>query len=80
MGRHPRGEHGSVGLTYLAPPLPEAVVRTAFATAAAAERAQGREPELDDVALVRSPDELARLTGPHADYLEPIVRRYTASG
>ncbi|MGW0753378.1 NUDIX hydrolase [Streptomyces sp. NPDC002587] len=73
-----RGENSSVGLTYLAPALPEAVVRAAFAAAAAAERAQGREPELDDIALMRSPDELASLTGPHADYLEPIVRRYTA--
>ncbi|MFD8978915.1 NUDIX domain-containing protein [Streptomyces sp. NPDC059564] len=73
-----RGENSSVGLTYLAPALPEAAVRAAFATAAAAERAQGCEPELDSIALVRSPDELAGLTGPHADYLEPVVRRYTA--
>ncbi|WP_228982266.1 NUDIX domain-containing protein [Streptomyces sp. DH12] len=73
-----RGENGSIGATYLAPPLPEATVRTAFRAAAAAERAQGREPELDGIALVRSPDELASLMGPHADYLEPIVRRYTA--
>lgn len=72
-----RGENGSVGLTYLAPPLPEVVVRRAFATVTAAERAQGREPELDDIALVRSPEELVGLTGPHADYLEPTVRRYT---
>lgn len=71
------GENGSVGLTYLAPALPEASVRTAFAVAAAAERAQGREPELDDITLVRSPDELGDLTGPHADYLAPIIRRYS---
>ncbi|MEU9062406.1 NUDIX domain-containing protein [Streptomyces sp. NPDC048430] len=75
-----RGENGSVGLTYLAPALPEVAVRAAFAAAAAAERAQGREPELDDIALVRSPEKLVELTGPHADYLEPIVRRYTARG
>ncbi|WP_258049934.1 NUDIX domain-containing protein [Streptomyces finlayi] len=73
-----RGENSSVGLTYLAPALPESAVRAAFAAAAAAERAQGREPELDDIALVRSPGELVSLTGPHADYLEPIVRRYSA--
>lgn len=71
-----RGENNSVGLTYLAQALPEAEVRAAFATAAAAERAQGREPELDGLALVRSPAELAGLTGPHVDYLEPLVRRY----
>ncbi|MFE4832190.1 NUDIX domain-containing protein [Streptomyces sp. NPDC056672] len=72
-----RGENGSVGLTYLAPALPEATLRAAFTVAAAAERIQGREPELDDIALVRSPDELAGLAGPHADYLKPIVRRFS---
>ncbi|MFJ3183930.1 NUDIX hydrolase [Streptomyces sp. NPDC086796] len=71
-----RGETGSVGLTYLAPALPEATLRAEFAAAAAAERVQGRVPELDDIALVRSPEDLAALTGPHADYLEPVVRRF----
>ncbi|MFG2517038.1 NUDIX domain-containing protein [Streptomyces sp. NPDC048584] len=71
-----RGENGSVGLTYLAPALPEATLRADFAAAAAAERAQDREPELADIALLRSPDEPAGLSGPHADYLEPIVRRF----
>ncbi|MCT9093474.1 NUDIX domain-containing protein [Streptomyces sp. ASQP_92] len=73
-----RGENSSVGLTYLAPALPEAAVCTAFAATVADERAQGRKPELDDIALVRSTDELDGLAGPHADYLEPIIRRYTA--
>lgn len=72
-----RGEHRSIGLTYLAPRQPAAVVRERFAALAAATRALGREPELDQIALVRSPDELADLNGPHVDYLEPIVRRYT---
>ncbi|MFH8554497.1 NUDIX hydrolase [Streptomyces celluloflavus] len=72
-----RGENGSVGLTYLAPALPEAALRADFTAAAAAERAQGREPELDGIALVHSPDELAALAGPHADYLEPIVRCFS---
>lgn len=71
-----RGENGSVGLTYLAPALSEAALRADFTAAAAAERVQGREPELDDIALVRSPDDLAALTGPHADYLKPIIHRF----
>ncbi|WP_329046734.1 NUDIX domain-containing protein [Streptomyces sp. NBC_01422] len=71
-----RGENGSVGLTYLAPALPEANLREAISVAAAAERAQDREPELDDIVMVRSPDDLAALAGPHADYLKPIVRRF----
>lgn len=58
-------------------PLPEATLRAGFTAAAAAERAQGREPELDDIALVRSPDELAGLAGPHANCLEPVVRRFS---
>ncbi|WP_309505405.1 hypothetical protein [Streptomyces phytophilus] len=71
-----RGENGSVGLTYLAPARSEATLRAGLAAAAAAERAQGREPELDDVALVSSPEDLAGLAGPHADYLEPITSRH----
>ncbi|MEU6483120.1 NUDIX hydrolase [Streptomyces sp. NPDC046887] len=71
-----RGENGSVGLTYLAPALPEAALRAGFTTAGEADRVQGRAPELDNVALVRSPDELAGLAGPHADYLAPLVRRH----
>ncbi len=43
---------------------------------AAEERARGREPELDDVVLIDSTAQLPLLAGPHADYLEPIVRRY----
>ncbi len=42
----------------------------------ASETALGRDPELDRIALVHSPAELARLSGPHVDYLEPVVRRY----
>jgi 8-oxo-dGTP pyrophosphatase MutT (NUDIX family) len=71
-----RGENGSVGLTYLAPALPEATLCAHFTAAAAAERSQGREPELDTIVLVGSPDELAGLDGPHADYLQPLVRRF----
>ncbi|MEV7525609.1 NUDIX domain-containing protein [Streptomyces sp. NPDC091371] len=71
-----RGENSSIGLTYLAPARPEAELRERFAAVVAAELAEGREPELDELALVRSPDQLADLAGPHVDYLEPIIRRY----
>ncbi|MFF3315090.1 NUDIX domain-containing protein [Streptomyces sp. NPDC003035] len=72
-----RGENRSIGLSFLAPPRPEAELRERFQTVTAAEKAQGREPELDRIALVRSAAELAELKGPHADYLEPIVTRFT---
>ncbi len=74
-----RGEHGSIGLVFLAPPQPTSVLRERFAALVAAEQALGREPELDQIALVRSPDDLAELDGPHADYLEPVVRRYVGA-
>jgi 8-oxo-dGTP pyrophosphatase MutT (NUDIX family) len=71
-----RGKRGSTGCSFLAPHQPVSLLRERFAAVVAAERAQGREPELDRIALVRSPQDLADLEGPHVDYLEPIVRRY----
>ncbi|MGW4550213.1 NUDIX hydrolase [Streptomyces violaceorubidus] len=73
-----RGENSSVGLTYLAPELPQPTVRAAFADMAAGEQARGHEPELDDIAFVSSLEDLGTLPGPHADYLAPIVERYAA--
>ena len=67
-------------MVFLAPPRPEALLRDRFEAAVAAERAQGNVPELDAIALVASPAELAALDGPHADYLEPLVRRHTQAG
>ncbi|MEU8893936.1 hypothetical protein [Streptomyces sp. NPDC048442] len=43
---------------------------------AAAERARGREPELDRMALAHSVKDLAGLHGPQVDYLAPLVDRY----
>ncbi len=71
-----RGGNSSVGLTYIAPELPEEALREGFAAVAAAERARGREPELDELVLVSSSADLSGLPGPHADYLEPVLRRH----
>jgi 8-oxo-dGTP pyrophosphatase MutT (NUDIX family) len=71
-----RGQHRSIGLTFLAPSRPAALLRERFEAVAAADTASGRDPELDRIALVRSAADLASLDGPHADYLEPVVRRY----
>ncbi|WP_202919192.1 NUDIX hydrolase [Saccharothrix deserti] len=73
-----RGKHGNVGVLFLAPPRPASLVRERFAALVASETALGRDPELDRMALVRSHAELAGLGGPQADYLEPVVRRFTA--
>ncbi|MEW1646522.1 MULTISPECIES: NUDIX domain-containing protein [unclassified Streptomyces] len=74
-----RTRNGSIGVLFRAPSLPEARLRERFGAMTADERAHGREPELDDMALVDSTAQLPLLAGPHADYLEPIVRRYETS-
>ena len=71
-----RGQHRSVGLIFLAPSRPAALLHERFEAVAAADRASGHDPELDRIALVRSAADLVGLDGPHADYLEPVVRRY----
>lgn len=70
---------GQVGVFHLAPSRPESLLRERFAAMAAAERARGLDPEFDRFALVRSPAELTDLAGPHAEYLEPLLARYTAT-
>ncbi|MEU4835233.1 NUDIX domain-containing protein [Streptosporangium sp. NPDC023615] len=71
-----REGNGNVGVLFLAPRRPASFLRERFAAMVSCERARGRDPELDRIALVDSPAGLARLDGPHADYLEPVVRRY----
>ncbi|WP_175411845.1 NUDIX hydrolase [Streptomyces sp. TRM64462] len=71
------GENRSIGLAFLAPPRLASVLHERFEAVTVTERARGRDPELERIALVGSTAELANLEGPHADYLEPIVGRYT---
>ncbi|MET8945152.1 NUDIX hydrolase [Streptomyces sp. NPDC004542] len=71
-----RGRNGSVGVLFLAPPCPAPLLRERYADLAAAERAQGHDPEFDRITLIRSPDELSVLDGPRVDYLEPVVRHF----
>ncbi|MEU2655919.1 NUDIX domain-containing protein [Streptomyces sp. NPDC007325] len=75
-----RGENGSIGLTYRAPARAEATLHAGLESARAADRARGREPELDAIALLADAAELSGLQGAHADYLEQVVRRFTAAG
>ncbi|MFJ6894995.1 NUDIX hydrolase [Streptomyces hokutonensis] len=75
-----RAGNGSIGVLFRAPSLPEARLRERFEDVVAAETTQGREPELNRIALIRSTAQLPDLAGPHADYLEPIVRRYAEDG
>ncbi len=72
-----RAGNGGIGVLFRAPSLPAKRLRECYEAMAAAETAQGRDPELDRIALIHSTAQLPDLMGPHADYLEPIVRRYT---
>lgn len=74
-----RGEYGNVGVLFLAPRGPASLLREQFDALVSSEMALGRDPELDQIALVRSPADLAALDGPQADYLAPIVRRYAGA-
>jgi 8-oxo-dGTP pyrophosphatase MutT (NUDIX family) len=71
-----RGVHHSIGLVFLAPPRSAALLHECFEAVVAADRACGRDPELDRIALVRSVADVVDLDGPHADHLEPVVRRF----
>lgn len=74
-----RGQHRNIGLVFLAPPRPAALLHECFEAVTAAERPGGRDPELDRIAL-RSTADLAGLDGPHVDYLEAIASRYALCG
>ncbi|MFD3328402.1 NUDIX hydrolase [Streptomyces sp. NPDC058701] len=71
-----RGGNGNIGFHFLAPPRSAASLRERFAALVAAERASGREPELDRIVLIRSRTDLADLGGPHVDYLTAVTDRY----
>ncbi|NKI43963.1 NUDIX hydrolase [Streptomyces physcomitrii] len=68
----------ALGLLFRAPVRPARLLRERFAALVAAERAQGRDPELDRIAFVRSPAELPGLGGRRVNYLEKVVGRYAA--
>ncbi|MFE9426773.1 NUDIX hydrolase [Kitasatospora sp. NPDC006697] len=68
-----RGAHGNTGVHFLAPPRPAAELLARHAELAAAERAAGREPELERLALIADPAELLGLEGTLVDYLVPVA-------
>lgn len=72
-----RGKHASIGVHFLAPQLPEGLVREHHARLREAEAARGREGELDVLSTVGSETEALAL-GCVADYLPPLVARYTS--
>nr|WP_239064152.1 MULTISPECIES: NUDIX hydrolase [unclassified Streptomyces] len=71
-----RGENGSVGVLYKAPPRPAPWLHGCFDALTTSERALGHAPELDRIALLHSPADLPRLAGPHVPYLLPVLSRH----
>ncbi|MGA5519800.1 NUDIX hydrolase [Streptomyces pseudogriseolus] len=68
--------NGSVGILFQAPPHPADRLFARHASLTETEHALGRTPELDRLVLVRSPDDLTDLTGPHVSCLAPVLRRH----
>ncbi len=73
-----QGEHGNVGIHFVAPPQPEELVRQHHRSLLASLTSDV-EPELEQIEVVDSPARLSALT-PAADYLLPLLARWTAAG
>ncbi|MFJ5218384.1 NUDIX hydrolase [Streptomyces sp. NPDC088354] len=71
-----RAANGTVGVLFLAPPRPEALLRERFAALVASETALGLEPEFDGIGFVGSPGDVVALGDRAVDYLAPVVRRW----
>ncbi|ALV52978.1 MULTISPECIES: NUDIX hydrolase [Streptomyces] len=74
-----RGHHGSVGVHFRAPARPADALTEKYARLVAAEVAQGRSPELDRIAFIRSPTELGELGGTCVNVLPVLAARHAAS-
>ncbi|WP_431995296.1 NUDIX hydrolase [Streptomyces griseoflavus] len=72
-----RGENGSVGVLFRAPPRPAPWLYERFGILTSAERALGREPELDRIVLAGAATDL---TGRQVPYLAPVLDRHGRSG
>ncbi|MFJ9521850.1 NUDIX hydrolase [Kitasatospora sp. NPDC101801] len=70
-----RGEHGNIGVHFLAPAAPTALVLKHHEVLAEAERTRGAGPELDRLTVVRSVENVKSLAST-ADFLPQVVARY----
>ncbi|MFM9700772.1 NUDIX domain-containing protein [Streptomyces europaeiscabiei] len=75
-----RGDKGNVGLHFRAPACPVGTLTGQYTALVSAERAQGRTPELDRIAFIRSDADVAELGGRSADFLPVLAARHAASG
>ncbi|MFE1260378.1 NUDIX hydrolase [Streptomyces albogriseolus] len=74
-----RGHNGSVGVHFRAPARPADALTEQYARLVADEVAQGRTPELDRIAFIRSHAELEELGGTCANVLPVLAARHAVS-
>ncbi|WP_251074534.1 NUDIX hydrolase [Streptomyces sp. ISL-12] len=79
LWRVTQGDKGNVGVHFRAPACPAEALHEQYTALVGAERAQGRTPELDRIAFIRSVADVAGLGGPSADFLPMLVARHAAS-
>lgn len=72
-----RTSNGNLGFFFLAPSVPVESILRSHASVVVVERSRGREPEFADVALVDDVADLDLLEGRPADYLRPLLERFT---
>ncbi|MEU5757254.1 NUDIX domain-containing protein [Streptomyces sp. NPDC047829] len=72
-----RGEHGNIGIHYLAPPQASSDLNDSYSAVARAAHAQGMHPEFDKIQYMSSENDLKSLPAPHVDYLASVMRRFT---
>lgn len=75
-----RGDKGNVGVHFRAPTCPADALSKQYTALVRAESAQGRTPELDRIAFIRSDAEVVGLGGRFADFLPVLAARHAASG
>ncbi|MEU3795936.1 NUDIX domain-containing protein [Streptomyces fructofermentans] len=74
-----RGDQGNVGLHFRTPACPVGVLTERYNALVSAERTQGRIPELDRIAFIRSAVDVAELGGRSADFLPVLAARHAAA-
>ncbi len=72
-----RGEHGNIGIHYLAPPQATSDLSGRYSAVARAAHAQGTHPEFEKIHFLDSENDLKSLPGPHVDYLASVMHRFT---
>ncbi|MFD3539654.1 NUDIX hydrolase [Streptomyces sp. NPDC058662] len=74
-----RGDKGNIGIHFRAPACSAATLDHQYAELVSVETAQGRTPELDRIAFVRSALDVEHLDGRSVDFLPMLAARHAAA-